>query len=95
MTATLFGPHTPVRIVALERTCLACPAQWEGESDTGAAVYIRFREGRLRVHVGPGIDAAIDRDPVYSWRDEDRTNGWMSDTELRDRLPEWIIWGAS
>lgn len=81
----------PLRIVRLEQTCGACPSQWEGETDAGAAVYVRFRSGHLDVRVGPGIDEAIDREPVFEWEDDDDpTNGYMTGEELRAVLPDWI-----
>lgn len=81
----------PLRIVALEQTCGSHPSQWEGESDAGAAVYVRFRSGCLRVHVGPSIDDALDREPVFLWEDEDDpANSFMAQDEMIARLPDWI-----
>jgi hypothetical protein len=40
-----------VKVVQLEKTCSACPAQWEGRDDQGQYVYIRYRWGHLRVEV--------------------------------------------
>lgn len=87
---TEFGPDHPIRIVALEQTCIACPSQWEGESAEGAAVYIRYRHGHLSVRVGPSIDEAIDRGGVFDWESDDEMDGWMDEDELRSHLPGWI-----
>lgn len=46
-------------IVALTRTCRACPEQWEGETADGRAIYLRHRHGCGYVNIGPGIIAAI------------------------------------
>lgn len=86
-----YGPAKPLRIVALTQTCGACPSQWEGVSDHGAAVYARYRGGRLRVHVGPGVGAAIDLPPVWEWAEGEPLDGWMDLGELRERLPGWIV----
>ena len=44
------GAHPPI-LTQLERTCCACPSQWEGLTDDGNYVYIRYRGGRLRADV--------------------------------------------
>ena len=40
------------RVVALAKTCDVCPAQWEGVTDDGEEVYIRYRFGWLLALVG-------------------------------------------
>lgn len=47
------------QLVALKKTCTACPSQWEGELDDGRAVYARYRHGELSVGVGGDIEEAI------------------------------------
>ena len=61
-------------IVQLERTCIACPSQWEGELDTGQSVYIRFRHGQLTID--------IDDTCVLSIVCSDRLDGSMSNEAL-------------
>jgi len=36
-------------ITEIKRTCIACPAQWEGTFMGGAELYIRYRYGFLSV----------------------------------------------
>jgi hypothetical protein len=39
----------------IEQTCEACPSQWEGYSDDGRSIYVRYRWGFLSVRIGsPG-----------------------------------------
>ena len=38
-----------IKIISLRRTCIACPSQWEGISDDGRTVLIRYRHGNLSV----------------------------------------------
>jgi len=40
-----------VKIKSLTQTCGACPSQWEGETENGAYVYIRYRYGWLSVDI--------------------------------------------
>lgn len=41
-----------MRLAKLERTCIACPSQWDGILEDGREVYIRYRYGQLRVNIG-------------------------------------------
>jgi hypothetical protein len=41
-----------MKICNLRHTCDACPSQWEGQTIHGGTVYVRYRGGRLTVHIG-------------------------------------------
>jgi hypothetical protein len=47
------------KVVALKKTSVACPSQWEGDLEDGRAIYIRYRHGHLSVGVGDDIDEAV------------------------------------
>jgi hypothetical protein len=47
------------KVIALKRTCLACPSQWEGNLADGRAVYARYHHGELSIGVGDEIDEAV------------------------------------
>ncbi|MCA1480782.1 hypothetical protein, partial [Bradyrhizobium sp. NBAIM08] len=49
-----------IQIVRLEQTCGACPSQWEGVTDDGRVVYIRYRWGALTAGAGYTLDEAVD-----------------------------------
>lgn len=78
------------KVVALQKTCPACPAQWEGTLDDGRVVYARYRGGVLSVGVGNDIDEAVDN----GWSDQavfadyvgDALDGFMDFEELRAHL---------
>lgn len=46
-------------LVALKKTCIACPSQWEGALEDGRVIYARYRHGELSVGVGNDIDEAV------------------------------------
>ena len=48
-----------MRIVQLEKTCGACPSQWEGKLDNGEYLYVRYRWGSLQVGIGTSIGDAV------------------------------------
>lgn len=47
------------KVVELVKTCEACPAQWEGKTDDGKFVYVRYRHGGLSIGFGRTISRAI------------------------------------
>lgn len=70
-----------IRINALRQTCSKSPALWEARTIDDHPVYIRYRHGELRVHVGPvggSIDDAIDAKPVFD-EDVGKVHGCMLD----------------
>ena len=73
-----------IRVTELRQTCEMCPSQWEGRTDDGRYVYIRYRHGSLTVDTGQTMDDAIrGAEPVFEHDTEDG-NGYMSEVTLRD-----------
>jgi hypothetical protein len=77
-------------VVALEKTCTACPAQWEGKLEDGRALYARYRGGLLRVGIGKDIEDAhtnsFPKAALYCEHVGDGLDGFMDFEELRARL---------
>jgi hypothetical protein len=72
-------------VVELEQTCGACPSQWEGRTDDGRYVYIRYRWGFLRLGVGYTFWAAVGAD---TWGEQigDGLDGSMDEFTMRHHL---------
>lgn len=82
----------PVVIRELTLTCGACPTQYEGTTVDGRGVYIRYRWGRLDVHIGTDVDDAIGNTPMFKWQNPDSDmDGVMTEDQLRERVPAWIV----
>lgn len=47
------------KVIELEKTCEACPAQWEGQLEDGRMIYIRYRFGWLSIRVSKGVTSDI------------------------------------
>ncbi len=65
------------------------PAQWEGRTDNGRPVYIRYRWGYLSVRVGPpGGDAssAVVGVEIYGEQIGDEFDGFIEWKRVRDRI---------
>jgi hypothetical protein len=78
------------KLVALTKTCTACPSQWEGVLEDGRAVYVRYRHGELSVGVGDGIDEAVRNgstdEALYADYVGDGLDGFMDFEELKVHL---------
>lgn len=80
-----------LKIESLKMTTDFCPTQWEGETEDGRPVYIRYRWGHLTVNVGERGE-----DPVYGKLAFEKYAGprWcgvMTSSELRRVVRERVI----
>ncbi len=87
----------PVKITELQQTCRAYPSQWEGKTEHGWAVYIRYRNGELQCGVASSLDDAIEFSESIAgdWGDG---NGLIELAEVAAALPridfEAVMGGA-
>jgi len=73
-----------IKVTEIRRTCIACPSQWSGRTDTGGYVYIRSRWDILTVSTGPTQDDSVYGDKcVIIAEIVDHAFGWLSYEELR------------
>jgi len=72
-----------VRVKSLERTCIACPSQWEGKTEDGRVIYIRYRHGYFSIGLGKTLDEAV-WDDFYEAELDVGGGGWMTEDELRE-----------
>jgi hypothetical protein len=72
-------------VVELAQTCGACPAQWEGRTDDGGHVYIRFRFGMLTAGFGATLDDAVS-DGLYAAQLSDGLDGCLDEPTMKRRL---------
>lgn len=83
-------PEGRLRVVALKKTSLACPSQWEGTLEDGRAIYVRFRWGELSVGVGNHVDGAVRNatsdDAFYADPVSGGLDGYMDFEELKAHL---------
>lgn len=71
-----------MKVTKVRRTCFACPAQWEGKTESGY-VYIRFRWGTLAARYGSTIKDAIAGPIIFEWHDSDSYDGFMAYDDLK------------
>lgn len=78
------------KVVALQKTCTACPSQWEGTLEDGRAFYVRYRHGALSVGDGDDIDEAVRNGmsdhALYADYVGDGLDGYMGFEELKTHL---------
>ena len=63
-----------MNLISLNQTCFGCPSQWEGRSEFGNEVYIRYRHGTLSLdindeevvsmEIGNGMDGVMNTDDM-------------------------------
>ena len=75
----------------LELTCSACPAQWEGRTNDGRWVYVRYRSGFLQVGVGDTLSEAVGSDAIIR-KVGDGADGYMTYEELREVTRGLVDW---
>ena len=75
-----------ITVKKLVKTCFACPAQWEGETDDNRLVYIRYRWGYLSVRISEpnktNITDAVRGDEIFGKDLNDPFGGYMENDEL-------------
>lgn len=78
------------KVVALKKTCIACPSQWEGILKDGRVVYARYRHGELSAGVGDDVDEAIRNgmsdQALFADYVGDGLDGFMDFEELKAHL---------
>ena len=86
---------TVVKVSSIRKTCYACPAQWEGLTDDGRHVYVRYRWGWLTVQVASAPGKGIDylRGPfLVEQRLGDDLDGTLSYDDLRFVTKDVLEW---
>lgn len=81
------------KVIEIEQTCSACPAQWEGVLEDGRAIYIRYRWGHLSIEAGKTVEDAIrDGDTLLSTSLGDGLDGILSYEELKEVTQGVLEW---
>lgn len=74
----------------LEKTCTACPSQWEGELSDGTRFHVHYRYGVLRVGLGATGDDAVN-DMRFEWELGDGLDGWMDWDQASDFFDRAVL----
>jgi hypothetical protein len=75
---------TPIIVAKLRKTSNACPAQWEGETQDGEYIYIRYRWGELSIKVNS--------ETVLEENIGDALDGVMDEAELMRHTHPFILY---
>lgn len=85
------------QVIEIERTCGACPSQWEGRLDDDRHIYVHYRGGTFTIGTGRTIDDAVDMSidrPVVRTIDADG-GGWMTDEEMQKAVTDaGFVWAV-
>lgn len=69
-----------ITVLRLKKTCSAMPAQWEGVTDTGDLIYIRYRWSNLTVGIGENRF----KEDIFTKRYDPNGQGYDGDMEFDD-----------
>jgi Zn finger protein HypA/HybF involved in hydrogenase expression len=72
-----------VCVTSLERSCIACPASWKGQTSDENNIYIRFRGGVFRIKIG---EKDIPDDTIHEESIGGAFDGYMNAREVREKL---------
>ena len=81
-------------VTEIRNTCGACPSQWEGRTEDGRYVYVRYRWGHLTIGVGDtDIWDAVDRGgEVFDQYLGDWLDGFLDYAELKQATQGVVRW---
>jgi hypothetical protein len=83
-------------VTEIGQTCHACPSQWEGRTDDGDYIYVRFRWGFLAIGKGPTIEDAIDnaykQEEIFGRQLKGSLDGFLTYEELIETTKGFISW---
>jgi hypothetical protein len=89
----------PLIVTEIIQTSPESPSQWEGKTDDGRAIHIRYRHGCLDVGVGDTLDEAVDNSggwpddvPLYRARIGGPWDGVIGQGELQERLRDLLVY---
>jgi hypothetical protein len=83
----------PIVVTTLARTGDRSPSQWEGETQDGRRVYVRYRWGHLTIGIGESMSDAVEHGGnLFDKQLGDRLDGSLEFDQLRDATKELIQW---
>ncbi len=85
-----------ITIKTIKKTCTACPAQWEGTTDDGREVYVRYRFGHLSVALSDEKNTAIENSRkanwYFRWDSDGMWSGGMDYDFLKKLSDDKFVW---
>jgi hypothetical protein len=84
-----------IKVTELQQTCEASPSQWEGRTADDQPVYVRYRWGKLAVHIAePGDDLwqAVLGNAMFEWDSGDGLDGYIPLERVRALTSGVIEW---
>ena len=81
------------RVSKLTQTCKASPSQWEGLTDDGQFIYVRYRWGCLSIGSGKTMDEAVENaNNLFERVLGDKRDGSLEFDKLREATAGIIAW---
>ena len=82
-----------MKVKKYEKTCNACPAQWDIYLEDGRYIYVRYRWGTLSLTLSDSPENVFDNGEVIFCESlEGPFDGYMSDEELQEITKDILEW---
>ena len=87
---------TPIRVSRLTQTCERNPSQWEGSTNNGTYIYVRYRWGCLSIGSGMTIEEAVSNsNNLLEKQLGDNLDGRLEYAKLREATKGVVDWPDS
>jgi hypothetical protein len=81
------------QVSKLTQTCKASPSQWEGLTDDGQFIYVRYRWGCLSISNGKTMDEAVENgNNLFEKQLGNKRDGRLEYDKLREATAGIINW---
>lgn len=84
-----------LKVIELKQTCNACPSQWDGKTDDGRILYVRYRWGYLSVCLGQDTGDEYDGvrgEEIYGESVGDALDGVMEERDMKFHTSYVLDW---
>lgn len=82
-----------IRVLELTQTCPGGPSQWEGRTEEGLVVYVRYRWGCLSIGYGATLEEAVrNTNNLFEKQLGDKLDSTLQYNQLRHATTGLIEW---
>lgn len=81
-----------MQVKTLVKTCVACPAQWEGHIEDGRMFYVRYRWGIFSVSISDSptedVSDAVNAKVFHTEQIGDHVDGHITESDMKGILED-------
>jgi len=81
-----------LKVVKVRQTCSGNPSQWEGITEDGQFIYVRYRWGYLQIGKGETLDTAVFDESIFGKQIGLDRDGHIGYSELKEWTWNRVEW---